>query len=66
MGIKTCDRKHKVKEISIRLGFVSHYCLRQKYTIFKDVKTAVRLNTKDGVIDDAIALPGLLIFFWLF
>lgn len=30
---------------------------------FKDVKTAVRINTKDGVINDAIALPGLLIFF---
>lgn len=32
---------------------------------FKDVKTAVRLNTEDGVIDDAIALPGLFFFAFL-
>ncbi|KAK6109604.1 Mitochondrial Rho GTPase 1 [Brugia pahangi] len=31
-----------------------------------DVKTAVRLNTKDGVIDDAIALPGFIYLHQLF
>ncbi|VDK85597.1 unnamed protein product [Litomosoides sigmodontis] len=31
-----------------------------------DVKTAVRLNTKDGVIDDAIALPGFICLHQLF
>ncbi|CAG9531897.1 unnamed protein product [Cercopithifilaria johnstoni] len=31
-----------------------------------DVKTAVRINTKDGVIDDAIALPGFIYLHQLF
>ncbi|VDK83319.1 unnamed protein product [Onchocerca ochengi] len=31
-----------------------------------DVKTAVRINTKDGIIDDAIALPGFIYLHQLF